>query len=69
MLSSFSAGGSFEATGFGCGPGIGEGYQQLVMIVSRASGAPVIANAIRYAAQLVRGKVLEVAKAEFAGAV
>ena len=30
-------------------PGIGEGYEQLVMIVSRASGAPVIANAIRYA--------------------
>ncbi|WP_341417529.1 hypothetical protein [Acetivibrio ethanolgignens] len=46
------------------GPGIGEGYEQLVMIVSRASGAPVIANAIRYAAQLVRGKVFEVAKAE-----
>ena len=36
------------------------------MIVSRASGAPVIANAIRYAAQLVRGKVFEVAKEEFA---
>ena len=36
------------------------------MIVSRASGAPVIAGAIRYAAQLVRNKVFEVAKAEFA---
>ena len=68
MLSSFMTGGSFEATGFGYGPGIGEGYEQLVMIVSRASGAPVIANAIRYAAQLVRGKVFEVAKAEFAAA-
>lgn len=66
MLSSFNTGGSFEATGFGYGPGIGEGYEQLVMIVSRASGAPVIANAIRYAAQLVRGKVFEVAKEEFA---
>ena len=66
MLSSFNTGGSFEATGFGYGPGIGEGYEQLVMIVSRASGAPVIANAIRYAAQLVKGKVFEVAKAEFA---
>ena len=66
MLSSFNTGGSFEATGFGYGPGIGEGYEQLVMIVSRASGAPVIANAIRYAASLVKGKVFEVAKAEFA---
>ncbi len=68
MLSSANTGGSFEATGFGYGPGIGEGYEQLVMIVSRASGAPVIANAIRYAAQLVRGKVFDVAKAEFAAA-
>lgn len=68
MLSSFTTGGSFEATGFGYGPGIGEGYEQLVMIVSRASGAPVIANAIRYAGQLVRGKVFEVAKQEFEAA-
>ena len=68
MLSSFTTGGSFEATGFGYGPGIGEGYEQLVMIVSRASGAPVIANAIRYASQLVRGKVFEVAKKEFEAA-
>ncbi|GLG91404.1 MULTISPECIES: glycine/sarcosine/betaine reductase complex component C subunit alpha [Clostridia] len=65
MLSSFNTGGSFEATGYGYGPGIGEGYDELVMIVSRASGAPVIANAICYAAELVRNKVFDVAKAEF----
>lgn len=65
MLSSAATGGSFEATGYGYGPGIGENYEQLVMIVSRASGAPVIANAIRFAAQLVRGKVFDVAKQEF----
>ena len=68
MLSSFNTGGSFEAAGFGYGPGIGEGYEQLVMIVSRASGAPVIANAIRFAAQLVRGKVFDIAKKEFEAA-
>ena len=68
MLSSMATGGSFEAAGCGYGPGIGEGYEELVMIVSRASGAPVIANAIRFAAQLVRGKVFEVAKAEYAAA-
>ena len=68
MLSSYSTGGSFEAVGYGYGPGIGEGYNQLVMIVSRASGKPVVANAIRYAAQLVRGDVFGVAKAEFAAA-
>ena len=68
MLSSFNTGGSFEAAGYGYGPGIGEGYKQLVMIVSRASGAPVIANAIRFAGQLVKNKVFEVAEREFAAA-
>lgn len=65
MLSSYTTGGSFEASGFGYGPGIGEGYDKLILIISRASGAPVIAGALEYAAELVRGKVFEVAKAEF----
>lgn len=65
MISSFTTGGSFEATGYGYGPGIGEGYDQLVMIISRASGAPVIEKAICYAAELVRGKVFQTAQAEF----
>lgn len=68
MMSSFQTGGSFEALGYGYGPGIGKGYDKLVMIVSRASGAPVIAGAIEYAAQLVRNKVFEIAKAEFKAA-
>lgn len=68
MLSSYTTGGSYEATGYGYGPGIGEGYDQLVMIVSRASGAPLITGAIRYAAQLVKGKVFEVAAREFEAA-
>jgi fatty acid/phospholipid biosynthesis enzyme len=64
ITSSYTTGGSFEALGYGYGPGIGEGYKKLVMIVSRASGAPVIANAIKYAAQLVRGNVFKVAEKE-----
>lgn len=68
MLSSFATGGSYEATGYGYGPGIGEGYEQLVMIISRASGAPVITGAIKYAAELVKGGVFEVAKKEFEAA-
>ena len=64
MLSSFQTGGSYEATGYGYGPGIGENYEKLVMIISRASGAPVIAGAIRYAAELARGKVFNIAKEE-----
>ena len=68
MLSAYTTGGSFESTGYGYGPGIGKDYDKLILIISRASGAPLIANALEYAAQLVRGKVFEVAKAEFAAA-
>jgi hypothetical protein len=68
MISAYTSGGSFEATGYGYGPGIGRGYDRLVMIVSRASGAPVIANAIRFAAQLVRNHVFDVVAAEYASA-
>lgn len=67
-MSAFQTGGSYEATGYGYGPGIGEGYDRLVMIISRASGAPVIAGAIKYAAQLIRGNVFDVAAKEFAAA-
>ena len=68
MLSAFSTGGSFEATGYGYGPGIGKGYEKLVLIVSRASGAPLVANALKFAGELVRNKVFAIAKAEFAAA-
>ena len=68
MMSAYTTGGSFEAIGYGYGPGIGMDYEKLILIISRASGAPLIANALEYAAQLVRGKVFEVAKREFAAA-
>lgn len=65
MLSSYTTGGSYEAVGCGYGPGIGEGYNQLVMIISRASGAPLIKGALTFAGELVKGGVFEVAKKEF----
>ena len=68
MLAAFTTGGSFESTGFGYGPGIGKGYDKLILIISRASGAPLIANALEYAAELVKGKVFEKANEEFAKA-
>ena len=68
MISAFNTGGSFEATGFGYGPGIGEGYDKQVLIVSRASGAPVLANALKFAGELVKNKVFDIAKAEYAAA-
>ena len=68
MMSAYTTGGSYEATGYGYGPGIGKGYDKLIHIISRASGAPLIANALEYAAQMVRGKVFQVAEQEFAAA-
>ena len=68
MFSSFSTGGDYEATGWGYGPGVGEGYKRTIMILSRASGAPVVAGAISYAADLAAGGLLTVAEAEFRAA-
>ena len=68
VFSSYTTGGSYEAQGYGYGPGVGEGYNRLVLILSRASGSPVVANAISYAAGLAKGNIIEVAKEEFAKA-
>jgi len=67
-MSSFTTGGSYESIGWGYGPGVGQGYDRLVLILSRASGAPVVANAIEYAAELVKGKYKDVLAKEFAAA-
>lgn len=67
-MSSFTTGGSYESIGWGYGPGVGQGYDKLVLILSRASGAPVVANAMEYAAELVKGKYKEVLAKEFAAA-
>jgi hypothetical protein len=50
MLSAYTSGGDYESAGYGYGPGIGRDTGRLVLIVSRASGTPVILNAIVYAA-------------------
>ncbi len=65
MFSAYSTGGNYEASGFGYGAGIGEGYDRNILILSRASGVPVVANAIHYAYDLSRGQLAEVSKAEF----
>ena len=68
LLSAYPSGGSREVSGWGYGPGIGPDFTQLVCIVSRASGSAVIAGAIQYAADMVRGRLFEKAAAEFASA-
>ncbi len=65
VFSSFTTGGSYEAVGYGYGPGIGEGYEQIVLILSRASGVPVVANALTYAARLAENKLIDISKSEF----
>jgi len=67
-MSSYTTGGSYESLGWGYGPGVGQGQDKLVLILSRASGAPVVANAIEYAAELVKGKYKDVLAREFAAA-
>ncbi len=68
MFSAYSTGGSYEASGFGYGPGVGEGYDRIIGIISRASGAPVIAGAIRYMGSCAQGQLLKKVNAEFAAA-
>jgi cellobiose-specific phosphotransferase system component IIB len=65
IFSSFTTGGDYETLGAGYGPGLGEGYNKLISIVSRASGAPLICEALKYCAKCAQSKVLEVTNEEF----
>lgn len=65
MFSAYTSGGSYEALGYGYGPGVGEDYDRVICIISRASGAPVVAGAIRYAADCAKGKLLAKVREEF----
>ena len=68
VFSSFTTGGEYEASGYGYGPGVGENYDRKILILSRASGTPVVANALKYAYDVAKGNVSEVAKTEFISA-
>jgi len=68
VFSSFTTGGSYESLGYGYGPGIGEGYKRIILIISRASGAPLIREALRYAATVAQNKITEIADKEFKAA-
>lgn len=68
LFSSFTTGGDYETVGAGYGPGIGENYDKLINIVSRASGAPLICEALKFCADCAKNKVLQLAKEEFKNA-
>ncbi len=58
LMSAYTTGGSYESVGFGYGPGIGFDTKRIINILSRASGTPVVANAIRYVAGLAKGDLI-----------
>ena len=65
VFSAYTTGGNYEVLGYGYGPGIGEDYDRIILILSRASGIPVVANAISYGADLIKGNIHEVIKKEY----
>jgi hypothetical protein len=67
-FSAFTTGGNYETIGAGYGPGVGENYDKLVNIVSRSSGAPLIAEALKYCAICAENNVLLISKDEFESA-
>ncbi|MFC6323802.1 glycine/sarcosine/betaine reductase complex component C subunit alpha [Companilactobacillus baiquanensis] len=68
VMSSFLTGGSYESVGEGYGPGAGKGYDKIINIVSRASGANVIAGALSYAGRCVKGNLITRVNAEYKAA-
>ncbi len=65
VMSSYTTGGSYEALGYGYGPGVAGDMKRTILILSRASGMPVVAGAIKYAAKVAGGNIKEIAKAEY----
>ena len=68
MFSSYTSGGFYETIGWGYGPSCGEGWEHVVSIISRASGAPVIANALVYTAQVISCRLCEKVAVELSAA-
>lgn len=68
MFSAFTSGGTYETVGWGYGPGVGAGFTKVINIISRASGAPVVAGAIQYAANCSKGQLPKLAEAEYRAA-
>jgi betaine reductase len=68
LFSAWTTGGSYEALGWGYGPSAGRGWSRVVSIISRASGAPVVAGALKFTAEAARGGLPEKVAAEAAAA-
>ncbi len=64
LFSSFTTGGSYESAGWGYGPSVGQGWPHVISIISRASGAPVIANALTFTAAAASAGLPRIVEAE-----
>lgn len=68
VFATYTTGGSYESMGWGYGPSVGEGWKNIVSIVSRASGSPVIANALALTARVAKGGLPQLVEAELKAA-
>lgn len=68
VFSAFNSGGNYETLGSGYGPGVGAAGEKIILIISRASGAPVAAEALKFAEEVARGGLVKAVKAELAAA-
>ncbi len=68
LFSAWQTGGAYEALGWGYGPSVGKGWSQVVSIISRASGAPVVAGALSFTAAVVRGNLPKLVAEEIVAA-
>ena len=64
LFAAWNTGGNYEALGWGYGPSAGEKWNKVVSIISRASGAPVVAGAISLNARCVKNGLPALVKAE-----
>lgn len=64
LFAAWNTGGNYEALGWGYGPSAGENWNKVVSIISRASGAPVVAGAISLNARCVKRGLPSLVKAE-----
>lgn len=68
LFSTYTTGGQYESQGWGYGPSCGEGWRKIVSIVSRASGAPVVAGALALTARCASGSLPALVAAELKAA-
>ena len=68
VFATFTSGGYRETAGWGYGPSAGERWNRVVSIISRASGAPVVARALQLAADCAAARLPDIVARELASA-